>query len=60
MHGLPMTGMDNLELVFPSQGKHEEAENMLQQALEVGKKVLGKEHPDPLQGSYDLAQILNT
>jgi len=38
--------LNNLALLYSSQGKYEEAEPLLLQALSIAEKVLGVDHPD--------------
>jgi hypothetical protein len=41
------------------QGKHEEAETMHRQELELARKVLGREHPETLTSMDNLALMLS-
>jgi hypothetical protein len=45
-------------MVLSDQGKHEQAEEMLRQALGLSETVLGKEHPHTLTSMNNLAIVL--
>ncbi|KAK1948629.1 tetratricopeptide repeat domain protein, partial [Colletotrichum sublineola] len=53
-----LTSMSNLVLVFDSQGRHDEAEQMHRQTLEMREKVLGPNCPLTLNIRHDLAASL--
>ena len=40
------TSLNNLALLYDSQGRYEEAEPLYLQALKIAEKVLGKNHPN--------------
>jgi tetratricopeptide (TPR) repeat protein len=50
--------MNNLATVLRDQGKYEQVEEMLRQALRLRETVLGKEHPDTLTSISNLATVL--
>ncbi|KAK3356287.1 hypothetical protein B0T25DRAFT_515990 [Lasiosphaeria hispida] len=50
-----LASMNNVATVLKSQGKHEEAEQMYRQGLQLSEKVLGKEHPATLFSKNKLA-----
>lgn len=50
-----LTSVSNLGLALARQGKHEEAETMLWQALEGRQKMLGPEHIDTLASANNLS-----
>ncbi|MCK4403862.1 MAG: tetratricopeptide repeat protein, partial [candidate division Zixibacteria bacterium] len=43
------TSINNLALLYDSQGKYAEAEPLYKRALEIREKVLGSDHPDVAQ-----------
>jgi tetratricopeptide (TPR) repeat protein len=45
-HHETATSLNNLAMVYKSQGKYEEAIKLYLEAIEVGKKTIGIEHPD--------------
>jgi hypothetical protein len=45
-HPDTLTSMNNLAGILRDQGKYEQAEEMLRQALRLRETVLGEEHPD--------------
>jgi CHAT domain-containing protein/Flp pilus assembly protein TadD len=49
--------MNNLALLYYSQGRYSEAEPLFKQALQLSEKVLGKEHPDTLVSMNNLAGL---
>jgi hypothetical protein len=51
------TSMNNLAAVLGDQGKYEEAERMLRQALAAREKVPGAEHPDALMSMSNLTLL---
>src|ERR1700721_178895 len=50
--------MNNVAAVLRGQGKDEQAEEMLRQALGLRETVLGKEHPDTLTSMNNVAAVL--
>ncbi|KPA10664.1 TPR repeat family protein [Candidatus Magnetomorum sp. HK-1] len=64
------TSLNNLALLYKSQGKYEEAEPLYQRCLEIREKSLGKDHPSVAttlnnlaalyksQSKYDEAELL--
>nr|WP_232224256.1 tetratricopeptide repeat protein [Mastigocladopsis repens] len=51
------TSLNNLALLYDSQGRYSEAEPLYQQALELRKRLLGEEHPDVAQSLNNLAYL---
>jgi tetratricopeptide (TPR) repeat protein len=51
------TSLNNLAGLNDAQGRYEEAEPLLQRALEIREKVLGPEHPNTAQGLNNLAVL---
>ena len=51
------TLINNLALVYDSQGKYPEAEELYKQALEIGKKTIGEEHPEYAKHLNNLALV---
>ena len=49
--------MNNLAVLYQSQGRYAEAEPLYQQALQLSEKVLGKEHPDTIASVNNLAGL---
>jgi len=49
--------MNNLASVYASQGRNEEAEKLLSEAVEIRRRVLGEEHPDTL-GSMNILAVV--
>ncbi len=49
--------MNNLALLYESQGRYGEAAPLCKEALQLRKKVLGKEHPDTLISMNNLAEL---
>jgi hypothetical protein len=47
-HPNTLSSVNNLALILDRQGKHKEAEEMLQRILTLMETVLGEEHPDTL------------
>ena len=58
-HDKALMTMNNLALVLSRQGKYGEAEEMHRQALALKETVLGKEHPDTLRSTNNLASVLS-
>jgi tetratricopeptide (TPR) repeat protein len=54
------TDLYNLEELLRAQGKHDEAEPLYRQSLEISRKVLGEEHSDVVGLLNNLAQLLYT
>jgi tetratricopeptide (TPR) repeat protein len=54
-----LMSMSNLAIVLRAQGKYEQAEEVLRQALGLCETVLGKEHPDTLRSINNLATVLS-
>jgi tetratricopeptide (TPR) repeat protein len=50
--------MNSLEMVLKDQGKYEQAEEMLRQALRLREMAMGKEHPSTLMSMNNLAGAL--
>jgi tetratricopeptide (TPR) repeat protein len=55
---LPYSLLYNLGWCYHLQGKDTEAEAMNRQALQLGKRVLGKDHPDTLTSINSFAESL--
>jgi len=53
-----MTSVDVLAMVLSSQGRYEQAEEMLRQTLSAMEPVLGKRHPDVLMSMRYLVIML--
>jgi tetratricopeptide (TPR) repeat protein len=51
--------MNNLATVLEGQGKYEQAEETLRQALGLYETVLGKEHPNTLTSMSNLAGVMS-
>jgi tetratricopeptide (TPR) repeat protein len=51
------TSIHNLAMLYRSQGRNEEAELLLQRALEIRERVLGPEHPDTADSLNNLAEL---
>ncbi len=51
------TSLNNLALLYDSQGKYEQAEPLYQRALHIREQVLGPEHPDTAQSLNNLAAL---
>ncbi len=51
--------LNNLAEVLSSQDKYDKAEEMHRQALALTETVLGKEHPDTLTSTNNLALVLS-
>jgi tetratricopeptide (TPR) repeat protein len=54
------TSLNNLALLYGSQGKYEQAEPLYLQALEMTKKLLGAEHPDVATSLNNLAELYHS
>jgi len=50
-------GLNNLAVVYKSQGKYSEAEKLYLQALEIAKKTIGENHPDYATGLNNLGSL---
>jgi tetratricopeptide (TPR) repeat protein len=57
-HPSTLMSMNSLAMVLKDQGKYEQAEEMLRQALRLRETVLGKEHPSTLMSMNNLAGVL--
>jgi hypothetical protein len=53
-----LRSINNAAAVPRGQGKYEQAEEMLRQALGLSETVLGKEHPDTLRSMNNVAAVL--
>lgn len=51
------TSLNNLALLYRSQGKYSEAEHLYIEALALTRKLLGEEHPDVAQSLNNLAAL---
>ena len=51
------TSLNNLAVLYASQGKYPEAEPLHQRALAIREKALGPEHPDVATGFHNLAVL---
>ena len=51
------TSLNNLALLYKSQGRYTEAEPLYIQALDMIKKLLGAEHPDVATSLNNLASL---
>jgi tetratricopeptide (TPR) repeat protein len=51
------TSLNNLAVLYQSQGCYSEAEPLLVQALEMRKRLLGNEHPDVATSLNNLAEL---
>ncbi|MBD2215779.1 tetratricopeptide repeat protein [Calothrix sp. FACHB-1219] len=51
------TSLNNLALLYKSQGKYSQAEPLLIQALELRRRSLGEEHPDFASSLNNLAEL---
>ncbi|MBW4572090.1 MAG: CHAT domain-containing protein [Tolypothrix carrinoi HA7290-LM1] len=49
--------LNNLALLYLSQGRYSEVESLFKQALEMRKRLLGKEHPDVATSLNNLAGL---
>jgi tetratricopeptide (TPR) repeat protein len=49
--------MNNLAVLYLSQGKYSEAEPLLIQALALWRKLLGEEHPHVAQSINNMAKL---
>ena len=52
--------MNNLAVLFKSQGKYEAAEPLYIETLRLRKKVLGAEHPETLSSMNNLAVLFKS
>ena len=56
-HPATLYSMNNLALLYGSQGRDNEAETLFTQALEIQKRILGPEHPKTLNTMFGLASV---
>ena len=56
-HPNTATSLNNLAFVYESQGRYGEAEPLLQQALEIRRRVLGNDHPNTATSLNNLAGL---
>ena len=56
-HFFTATVCNNLGMSFAESGKIEEAEKLLQRAVEIGKKIYGENHPQIVIYFKNLASI---
>jgi tetratricopeptide (TPR) repeat protein len=56
-HSHVATSLNNLAELYRSQGGYAEAEPLLQQALELTRRLLGDEHPDVATSLNNLAEL---
>ncbi|MBI1240135.1 tetratricopeptide repeat protein [Umezakia ovalisporum] len=54
------TSLNNLALLYESQGQYHQAEPLYLQALEICQQVLGDNHPNTITVSKNLAQLRAT
>lgn len=54
------TSLNNLALLYRSQGKYSEAEHLYIEALALTRKLLGEEHPDVAQSLNNLAALYHS
>jgi tetratricopeptide (TPR) repeat protein len=54
------TSLNNLALLYNSQGKYEAAEPLYQQALELRKRILGENHPEYANSLNNLAGLYDS
>ena len=57
-HSDVATSLNNLALLYFSQGRYEEAEPLYIQALDMRKKLLGEEHPYTQETQRDYQTLL--
>ncbi len=50
--------LNNLAMLYQDQGKYEQAEPLLQQALAMRQRVLGEEHPQSLTLAENYSYLL--
>ncbi|TVQ15794.1 MAG: tetratricopeptide repeat protein, partial [Leptolyngbya sp. DLM2.Bin27] len=51
------SSLNNLALLYKSQGRYSEAEPLLQQALALRKQLLGETHPDVAGSLFNLGAL---
>jgi len=56
-HPYVAQSLNNLALLYKSQGKYDQAEPMYRRALEIFKKALGEHHPSTITVSENLATL---
>ena len=54
------TSLNNLAGLYQSQGKYEEAEPLLKQALSLSQELLGDRHPDVASSLNNLAMLYHS
>ena len=54
------TNLNNLAVLYKSQGRYSEAEPLYLQALELRKRLLGEDHPDVATSLNNLAVLYNS
>jgi tetratricopeptide (TPR) repeat protein len=59
-HPSVAASLNNLALLYDSQGRYAEAEPLYQQALEMTKRLLGEEHPSVATSLNNLAGLYNS
>ena len=55
---IPSSRSNNLGLLLQDQGKYDEAEPLLREALKVRRETLGDRHPDTLISINNLGMLL--
>jgi len=56
-HPNTLTSMNNLAVLYESQGKYDDAEPLFMECLEKTKRALGPDHPDTLASMNNLARL---
>jgi tetratricopeptide (TPR) repeat protein len=56
-HPYVAMSLNNLALLYRSQGKYEEAKPLFRSALEKRKRLLGEEHPDVAKSQWSLGAL---
>ena len=59
-HSNVATKLNNLAVLYSTQGKYAEAEPLYQRALEIREAALGLEHPAVANSLYTLALLYQT
>ncbi len=54
------SSLNNLALLYSSQGRYTEAEPLYQEALSLSKKLLGQDHPDVATSLNNLALLYSS